>query len=180
MNYPGYGGSAGAAKLSSIPRAALATYDELRHLAGERPIFLEANSLGTSVALYVASERRVAGLILQNPPPLRRLILQRQGWWNLWLLAGPFALHVPRELNAPDTAPHVHAPAVFMLADRDETVPPYYHDIVVNAYAGPKTIIHMPRAGHNDSITGEADVQLHREIDRLWSQTFATTQPASK
>jgi len=176
MNYPGYGGSEGGAKIRLIPPAALATFDELHRRANGRPISLEANSLGTAAALYVASQREVAGLVLQNPPPLRRLILQHYGWWNLWMVAGPFALQIPKELDATHTAPLVTEPAIFMLADKDTTVPAKYHDIVVNAYAGPKAVIHMPSLGHNDSITGEADVQLHQAIDRMWNQTFATRQ----
>jgi hypothetical protein len=40
----------------------------------------------------VAANRPCAGLVLTNPPPLRNMILQRFGWWNLWLLATPVAL----------------------------------------------------------------------------------------
>ena len=45
-----------------------------------RPIILAGNSLGGAVALYVASKRPAAAMILQNPPPLQRMILQKYGW----------------------------------------------------------------------------------------------------
>ena len=83
MNYPGFGGSEGRARLASVVPSAMATFDELARRAGGRPIFIEANSMGTVPALRVAASRPVAGLVLQNPPPLRRLILRRYGWWNL-------------------------------------------------------------------------------------------------
>src|SRR5438067_724345 len=44
MNYPGFGGSAGGARLSLIPSSATATYDALAKLANGRPIFLAGNS----------------------------------------------------------------------------------------------------------------------------------------
>ncbi len=91
VNYRGYGGSPGKARLSNIAPSALAAYDELRRQCGEKPIILEARSIGTVAALYVAAHRPVAGLILHNPPPLRSLLLQRYGWWNLWLVGGPLA-----------------------------------------------------------------------------------------
>ena len=172
MNYPGYGGSAGKPRLGAIPPAALAAYDQLRGRAGERPIFLEANSLGTSVALYVASERPVAALILQNPPPLQRMIVQRYGWWNLWLGAGLIAMQVPGELDALRTAPRVNAPAVFLLSEQDTLVPPYYQNLVVKAYAGPKSLIRMP-GDHNDGVRGPAVIQLQQEMDRLWKSVIA-------
>src|SRR5206468_3839756 len=37
VNYPGYGGSTGPARLKSIPDSSVAVYDALRQRAGERP-----------------------------------------------------------------------------------------------------------------------------------------------
>src|SRR5207244_6690041 len=55
VNYPGYGGSPGPARLASIAPSALAAYDVLRGVAGERPIFVSGQSLGTAAALHVAA-----------------------------------------------------------------------------------------------------------------------------
>jgi pimeloyl-ACP methyl ester carboxylesterase len=170
MNYPGFGGSTGPATLSAIPAAALETYDELSRQAAGRPIFVTGNSLGTTAALYVASKRPVAGLILQNPPPLQRMILQRHGWWNAWLLAGPVVMQIPSELNALETAPRVKAPAVFVEAVEDSTVPAQYQQYIIDAYAGPKRIIRMEHSGHESSITGEDDRRLQEAINWLWEQ----------
>lgn len=164
MNYPGYGGSEGSAKLKSIGPAALAVFDELKRRAGDRPILVAGNSLGTAAALYVAANREVAGLVLQNPPPLRQLILGRYGWWNLWLAAGPIAMQIPGELNSIANASHVHCPAVFCTADEDGLVPPKYHRMVIDAYAGPKRVIRLSGAGHNSSVEGEAERQLQEGI----------------
>ena len=169
VNYPGYGGSEGGAKLKLIPRAALAAYDALVEVARGRPIFVEGNSLGTAPALYVAAHRPVAGLVLQNPPPLQSLILRRHGWYNLWLVAGPVALQVPAELDSLKTAPKVAAPAVFLLAANDTLVPPAYQRRVVTAYAGPKRVIDQRNASHWDGVTGDAEKQLLEGIEWLWA-----------
>jgi pimeloyl-ACP methyl ester carboxylesterase len=170
MNYPGYGGSDGPTRLALIPGSALAVFDELKKKAGDRPIFLEANSLGTAAALHVAAHRKVAGLVLQDPPPLRQLILRRHGWWNLWLLAVPVAMQIPSELDSPANARQVNAPAVFVLADCDEIVPPQYHKLVVDAYAGPKRTVIMQGCGHNDSLPGQAEKDLAERIEWLWNR----------
>ncbi len=101
MNYPGFGRSTGPARLSKMGPAALAAFDELKSNAGDRPIVLFGASIGTAAALHVAASRpgEIAGLILHNPPPLREMILRHFGWWNLWLLAGPVALQIPRDLR---------------------------------------------------------------------------------
>lgn len=161
VNTPGFGGSTGPARLAVIAPAALVAYDEVARHAQGRRIFIAGNSLGTAAAMYVAAHRPVAGLLLQNPPPLRTLILRRHGWWNLWLLAGPVALQVPKELSSLTNAPQAQAPALFLLADHDEIVPPPYHQMVVDAYAGPKRVIDLIGATHNDgpSDADEATVQ---------------------
>jgi hypothetical protein len=174
VNYPGYGGSTGSAKLDAIPPAALAVYDEVGKRAGAagKPIFLAGNSLGTTAALYVATQRPTAGLILQNPPAIRHLILTQYGWWNLWLVAGPLAMQVPRELDGPTSAAKVKAPAVFVLADKDDFVIPTNQRKVVDAYAGPKQIVPMI-GGHNDSITGDGEAVFQKALDWLWEKAAA-------
>jgi pimeloyl-ACP methyl ester carboxylesterase len=120
-------------------------------------------SIGVTAALHVAASRPVdvAGLILHNPVPLRELILRRFGWWNLWLLAGPVALQIPKALDSTANAKTIRAPAVFLLADKDEIVPPRYHTLVVNAYAGAKRVITLQGAYHNDPIEGAALADLN-------------------
>ena len=167
MNYPGFGGSTGPARLSRIGPAALTALDELQRHANGQPIVLYGASLGASAALHIAAHRPVAGLILHNPPPLRQMILRQFGWWNLWLLAGPIALQIPRDLDSVANAKAIHAPAIFLLADKDEVVAPRFHRLVVEAYAGKKRVISLPGAYHNDPVEGAALADLNRALDWL-------------
>ena len=167
MNYPGFGGSTGPARLSRIGPAAVATFDELRHQAADRPIVPFGASIGATAALYVAAHRPVVGLILHNPPPLREMILRQFGWWNLWLLAGPIALQIPRDLDSIENAKAIHAPAIFLLAQRDEVVAPRFHRLVVNAYGGEKRVIELHGAYHNDPIQGAALIDLNDALGWL-------------
>jgi pimeloyl-ACP methyl ester carboxylesterase len=148
VNYPGYGGSDGPRTLAALAARSLDAYDELRRIAGERPIFVEGFSLGTVPTLCVAARRPVAGVILQNPPPLRELIVGAQGWWNLWLLAWPVSLQVPRELDSIANARASTAPAIFLLAERDRTIPLVYQRKVADAYAGTRRVILQRGADH--------------------------------
>jgi pimeloyl-ACP methyl ester carboxylesterase len=91
VNYPGYGGSTGPARLARIGPAALTAFDALKRETGDGPIVVFGASLGTTAALHIGAHRSVAALILHNPPALRPMILGQFGWWNLWLLAGPLA-----------------------------------------------------------------------------------------
>ena len=170
MNYPGFGGSTGPVRLSRLGPAALTAYETLKQAAGDRPVILFGASLGTTTALHVAAHRPVAGMILHNPPPLRQIILRQFGWWNLWLLAGPFAKRIPTDLDSIANARSIHAPAIFLLAERDEVVAPKFQHLVVDAYAGEKHLIPLPGAYHNSPIVGISQDQFHQELDWLLPQ----------
>jgi len=171
MNYPGFGESTGPARLARIGPAAVTAFDELKRHTTEQPIVLFGASLGTAAALRVAAHRPVAGLILQNPPPLRQMILRQFGWWNLWLLAGPLSLQIPRDLDSIANSKSVHAPAIFLLAEKDEVVAPRYHRLVVDAYAGERRVISLPGAYHNDPVEGAALAELNHALDWLLPKT---------
>jgi pimeloyl-ACP methyl ester carboxylesterase len=171
MNYPGFGGSTGPARLSRLGPAALTAFDELQKTAGDRPIIVFGASLGTTTALHIAAHRKIAGLILHTPPALRQIILQQFGWWNLWLFAGPMAYKLPADLDSVANARAIHVPAIFLLAENDEVVAPKFQRLVVEAYAGEKRIIPLPGADHNSPIEGAALADFHQALDWLAPRT---------
>ena len=171
MNYPGFGGSTGPARLKRIAPAALTAFDALQREAGNRPIVLFGASIGTAPALHIAAHRHVAGLILHNPPPLRQMILRQHGWWNLWILAGPVAAQIPSDLDSIANARAVHAPAIFLLAEQDEIVAPRFQHLVVDAYAGEKRVIALRGAHHNSPIEGAALADFSNALDWLLPRT---------
>ena len=171
MNYPGFGGSTGPARLSKIGPAALAAFDALRRHAADRPIVTYGASIGATAALHVAAQRPIAGLILHNPVPLREIILHQFGWWNLWLLAGPVALQIPRDLDSLANARASRSPAIFLLAQKDEIVAPRFHRLVVDAYAGEKRLIALHGAYHNDPIEGAALADLNDALGWLLTRS---------
>jgi uncharacterized protein len=167
MNYPGFGGSTGPARLSQIGPAALAAFDEVQHHSAGQAIVLFGASLGSAAALHVAAHRPVSGLILHNPPAMRQMALRQFGWWNLWLLAGPLAAQIPRDLDSIVNATAIHTPAIFLLAEKDEVVAPRYHRLVVDAYAGEKRVILLPGAYHNTPLDNAALAHLNQALEWL-------------
>jgi len=182
MNYPGFGGSTGPARLSRIGPATLAAFDELQRQATSQsataPIVLFGTSIGVTAALHVAVSHptEIAGVILHNPVPLREIILRQFGWWNLWLLAGPIALQIPQDLDGIANARASRAPAIFLLAEKDEIVAPRFHQLVVQAYAGEKRLIELRGAHHNDPIEGTALADLNGALDWLLAKSSPQTR----
>jgi uncharacterized protein len=160
VNYPGYGGSTGPARLTKVGPAALTAFDILAGIAGDRPIVLAGYSFGTAPALYVAAHRPVAGVILQDAPALRQLIVGEYGWWNLWLLAGPLSLKIPAALDSLANAKAAPVPAIFLVDELDTTVPPKYQDLVIQAYTGTKQVISVPDAHHVAPLRGSVLSQV--------------------
>jgi hypothetical protein len=167
VNYPGYGASTGPARLARIGPASLAAFDSLKSIANDRPIIVYGFSLGSAAALHVAAHRRVAGVIVQDPPALRQMILGQHGWWNLWLLAGPLSLRLPPALDSVTNAKTIHVRGVFLLGEKDDLVLPKYQALVLHAYAGEKLVISVPGADHNSPIRGDALTRLQASIDWL-------------
>jgi pimeloyl-ACP methyl ester carboxylesterase len=165
VNYPGYGGSSGPRTLRALADAALVAHDEMRRVAGDRPIIVEGFSLGTVPALHVAANRPVAGVIVQNPPPLRQVVLRHHGWWNLWLLAGPVALSLPREVDSIANAKRCRARAAFLIAEKDEVIPPALQRDIYDAYAGEKRLIAQRGAGHVAPLDEATMAELHDAMD---------------
>jgi hypothetical protein len=131
-----------------------------------------------TAGLHLAASRsaEIAGLFLHNPPPLREVILRQFGWWNLWLLAGPVAMQIPRDLDCIANAKMSRAPAIFLLAERDEIVAPRFHRLVVQAYAGEKRVIELRGAHHNDPVEGTALAELNDALG--WVLTKASSPRA--
>ena len=169
MNYPGFGGSTGPARLARMSPAALTAFDALKSKAGNKPIFVFGASIGTAVAMDVAANCEVRGLVLHNPTPLRQVALGKYGWWNLWLLAGPVALRIPHELDSIANAKRIHVPAIFLLAENDEIVPPKFQRLVVDSFAGEKQVITLPGAYHNSPIEGSVVTEVQRAYDWLFA-----------
>jgi len=85
-------------------------------------------------ALSVAARRPVAGLVLQNPPPLRQLIMGHYGWWNLWLVAGAVVLVLVRRSRGETVMERVEAPIADFVVPHEEGA---YTRILVPMKLGP-------------------------------------------
>jgi pimeloyl-ACP methyl ester carboxylesterase len=171
VNYPGYGGSSGKAKLASIPPAALAAFDAITKEAGDRPVIVVGRSIGTTAALYVASKRKPAGVVLHSPVPLNQMMFGQFGWWSLWILPSIVAPQVPGDLQAMTTSKKCTAPAVFIVTERDELVSPKNQRRVIDAYGGPKDVIPLPEADHNAAASEDEETAIRAAISRLIGQS---------
>ena len=167
FNYPGYGRSTGPRTLVALADASIDAFDALRREAGDRPIIAEGFSLSTAPALHVAANRDVAGVIVQNPPPIRELAIGHFSWWNLGLVSIPVSRQVPASLDSIANARRAKARAIFLTAELDRSVPLRFQRQIVDAYAGPKRVILQHGADHVAPLSEADTAALNTAMDWL-------------
>jgi pimeloyl-ACP methyl ester carboxylesterase len=150
MNYRGYGLSQGAPGQDELYRDALFLYDHFTARAeiDKQRVVLMGRSLGSGVATYVASQRRVAGVILTTPYDSIAAVAQ-----NFYPYV-PVRLLLRHPFDALSLAGEIRVPLLALVAERDQVIPPIHAERLIAAWAGPKQRVVIPGADH-DSLVGE-------------------------
>jgi pimeloyl-ACP methyl ester carboxylesterase len=115
MNYRGYGGSSGKPSEAALFADALALFDRVR---SEHPhIVVVGRSLGSGVAVYLASQRPIARLVLVTPYDSIQGIAARQFRFFpvRWLLLDKF--------ESWRYAARIDVPTLVVAAENDEVIP---------------------------------------------------------
>jgi uncharacterized protein len=142
--YRGYGGSSGSPSEQGLIRDALAAYDFAAACVPAQRIVLFGESLGSAVAVALAAERPVGGVILDAPftsaadvgaaaypfAPVR------------WLMRDSF--HSDRRIV------RVHAPLLVLHGERDGVVPIPFGERLFALANEPKRMVRFPQGGHVD------------------------------
>jgi pimeloyl-ACP methyl ester carboxylesterase len=170
VNCPGYGGSSGRASLSKLAGVADGVCDELVRVAGGRAVLVVGNSLGTVAALCVAARGGVSALLLRNVLPLRELIVGHHGRSGLWLGSWLLSRAVPAPLDSVAHARRCRVPCLFVMSERDRTIPTVYQQQVIDAYAGPHQVMRLPDADHADLLSEEDVPRYARHLSWLRQQ----------
>ncbi len=163
VNPPGYGNSSGAASLGKLPAMAERALQEIRRVAGDTPVIAAGGSLGSASALYLAAHHRIEGILVQNPPALREVILAQTGWWHFNWATRVIAGQIPTALDSIANARRSKIPAVFVTALQDGIVFPRIQRQIMDAYGGPLKVLSMPDADHDTRLT-ESDFEQLRSL----------------
>jgi fermentation-respiration switch protein FrsA (DUF1100 family) len=161
MSYRGYSGSTGSPSEAANVADAKLAYDELRK-EGVSPadIILYGESLGTGVAIEVATQKNVAGLILDSP---YTSIAELASALYPWL---PVNLLLKDRYDSIGRIGDVHVPVLIVHGEADDVIPVEMARRLFVAANEPKEIVTIPRAGHaiHDPQTFEI---FDRWIDKL-------------
>jgi hypothetical protein len=168
MTYRGYGGSTGwPSERANVADAKLA-YDDLAAVGvAADDIIVYGESLGTGVAVQVAVEKRVAGIILDAPyTTLLDVALHHYPYL-------PSRLFMTDRYETVRFLPRLNAP-LLVVHGRDDRIVPVAMGIDVHARApAPKEIAVIERAGHSDHASYGSSEIIYDWIGRLHTDRIA-------
>jgi fermentation-respiration switch protein FrsA (DUF1100 family) len=170
-DYRGYGLSEGKPTEEGLYSDARAVYRWLVDERGVEPgrLFLIGNSLGSAVAVDLATQRRIAGLVLlgafTNTPAIARYRLR---WLPSWFLEWD-----ETRFDSLERIGRVRAPVFMAVGANDDVIPPDEAKQVFEAAREPKQWYIADGAGHNDIFAHEG---LWKELYRFTHDVIMSTR----
>jgi fermentation-respiration switch protein FrsA (DUF1100 family) len=146
VNYRGYGRSQGRPGEKALVADGIELYD----WAARRPdidpqrIALHGRSLGTGVAVQVAAARPARCVVLTSPYASLVDVAKEVYWWL------PVALLMRHRFDSASLAPRLRAPALVLVGEADNLVPPHHSRNLAAAWGGPVERVSLEGFGHND------------------------------
>ncbi|MCU7251712.1 alpha/beta hydrolase [Pseudomonas koreensis] len=157
LNYRGFGGSGGSPSEEAIAQDALALFDQV--YASHPQIAVVGRSLGSGVAVRLASQRPVAQLVLVTPyNSLAELAVQHYPWVPVnWLLKDRY--------ESGQYAAHIRVPTLLLAASDDEVIPRASTErLLAHFPKGVATLRVVPDSGHNSISEREQYLQWMEDV----------------
>ena len=156
IDYRGYGGSTGAPSEQGLYRDARASWRFLAQQTPDRPVAIFGESLGTAVAIQLATEVGETGVVLDSPlSSMTRLVRRRTPWFPLPLVRDRF--------DSASKVDRIGSPLLVVHCEADATAPFDEGRRLFQAAREPKRFIALPGCGH---------VQIWREPAKAQVLTF--------
>jgi fermentation-respiration switch protein FrsA (DUF1100 family) len=171
MTYRGYGGSQGKPSERSNISDAKIVYDAMRaHGILAEEIVLYGESLGSGIAMQIAADRPVAGVILDAP---YTSIVDVAALHYPWL---PARLLMTDRYETLPAAARVTAPLLVVHGEADDIIPVDMGRQVAATVKGPSQVATFPGAGHSDHyLFGSYDV-IFEWLSRLFERPSLSRQ----
>lgn len=144
-------------------------------ISGQGPILLLGTSLGAAVALQTAAEdHRVAVVVaVATFSDLRTVASERAPFFaskgnidSALAIAEGLGKFKVDDVSPVLAAARIGIPVLVIHGEDDKETPPAHSVRVYGALHGPKQLLLVPGAGHNDSINGKTWIAIDAWIDR--------------
>ncbi|MFN3701277.1 MAG: alpha/beta hydrolase [Alphaproteobacteria bacterium] len=152
--YRGYGGNMGRPSEQGLFEDARTYLNFLINDLNYTPqdIVLLGESLGTGIAVQMASERPVRAVVLQSPYTSTLDVARNQYWMF------PVKALMKDQFRSDLIVPQLeNLPLLIIHGEDDDLIPVHMAQRLYELAQPPKNIIVMPHTGHNDTFTNGAD-----------------------
>lgn len=172
--YRGFEGNPGSPTEPGLYLDARAAIDALKAQGANRPnMIFYGESLGSGVAVQMATEGAAAGVILEVPyTSIPDVGAYRYPFvpifWMLW-----------DRYESINKIKNVHAPILILQAGKDHVIPPVFARKLFDAAPAPKKIVTNPDAGHNNIYSTNVVVNSIFDFLNQIEQPPAASVPAA-
>lgn len=148
VSYRGYSGSTGTPTEAGLHTDARAAYDWAAQSYEATRLVAYGESLGTGVAVRLAGERPLAGLILDAPYTSTADVASLIYWYVpvSWLMLDQF--------RSIDVIPTVKAPLLVLHGTEDRVIPFAFGERLFAAAPGPKQFVRIEGGSHTRNLEG--------------------------
>lgn len=163
VEYRGFGDREGSPSEDGLYADARAALDWLEaHGVPSSSMILDGESLGSGIAVKMATERKVAGVILEAPYTSTVDVAELSYWmfpvrWLMW-----------DRFDSLSRIKDIHAPLLVMHGAADATIPQSQGRSLLAAAEEPKLGYFPPDAHHLDLVLHGAYDQIDQFIARFW------------
>jgi fermentation-respiration switch protein FrsA (DUF1100 family) len=160
VSYRGYSGSTGSPSEAGLRLDARAAYGWLKTYAPER-IVLYGESLGTGVAVKLATEVPVGGVVLDAPYTSTAAVAQTSFWFV------PVSLLMRDQFRSIDRIGRLHRPLLVLHGEADGIIPIALSRALFAAANEPKRYVSLPGVDHVGVLEHGGVDHVRRFLDEV-------------
>jgi pimeloyl-ACP methyl ester carboxylesterase len=143
VDYRGYGSSGGSPSEAALVADAIGWYDEMKKQY--KTIYAFGRSLGSGVAVQLAAQRPIAGVILVAP--FDSMVELGKRYYPFL----PVSWMLKHRFDSVSLAPAIKSPLLCIVATADEIIPAEHSKRLYDAWGGEKRWVGLEGAGHNST-----------------------------
>lgn len=152
VNYRGYGGSSGNPSEAALLRDAVTVFDFVR--ARHPEVAVIGQSLGSGVAVFLATVRQIARLVLITPYDSIETVAQNS------FPQFPVSLLLKDKFKSAARAGSVRSPTLILLAEYDEVIPRVSSEALIASFRGLRPVVEVLQGTtHNSACATDACLQ---------------------
>lgn len=158
LTYRGYSGNPGRPTEQGVYSDARAAIQFLKQQGvPSQSTVLIGNSIGSAVAVQMATEYGIAAIVLQAP----FTSLGDVGQWHYPFF--PVKWFTKDKFDSLSKAKKVHVPVLIIHGKSDRIIPPVFSQRLFEEFSEPKQLHHIPNKGHNDLFEPELMIRFIEE-----------------